>query len=443
MRLLQLLVDVFYILAAVLISPIIIYRCLTTGKYRRGWAQRQGRMPILLPTNQRVWIHAVSVGEINAVRGLVAAWRERCPNAEFVISTTTDTGYARGKEIFNDLLVIRYPLDFSGFVSKALDRIKPNMIVLVELEIWYQFVTGAAGRGIPIAVVNGRLSQKSIRRFGYIKPFARRMFEALSWVGCQDETYAQRFRQMGVPAERVSVTGSLKWDTAQIADTIEGADVLARAMGLDNQHPLWVCGSTGPGEEKVILDAFARLRDRHPKLQLAVVPRKPERFGEVADLIARSGYACIRRSESPDGKGPAPADKPVILGDTMGELRKFYCLADVVFVGRTLVRMGGSDMMEVAGVAKPIIVGPHTQNFADTMGQLERGNAVCVVSADLESPDVSTALADAADKLLTDRRQAEQMGNKGREVVRKNRGATRRTLDALMEIMPSAKHRTA
>ncbi|UCD27833.1 MAG: 3-deoxy-D-manno-octulosonic acid transferase [Planctomycetota bacterium] len=434
------LVDVCYLLAAVLLLPVVIYRALTTGKYRRGWIQRLGGMPILPPDGRRVWIHAVSVGEINAVRGLVEMWREGSDNTELIISTTTDTGYARARQLFPDLLVIRYPLDISWFVRRGLKRIAPSMVVLVELEVWYQFVTQAAKMEIPVAVINGRLSETSIRRFKWIKPIARQMFESLTWIGAQDKTYANRFCLMGVPAGRVTVTGSMKWDGAQITDYIEGTEELARAMGCDRNRPTWVCGSTGPGEEKLVLDAFGKLREKHQNLQLAVVPRKPERFGEVADLIVRSGFDCIRRSDFPDGKACPPLENSVMLGDTMGELRKFYLLADVVFVGRTLARMGGSDMMEVAGLAKPIIVGSHTENFADTMRQLEEGNAILVASADLENPEAADILADAVGKLLDDPVAARGMGDNGREVVKKNRGATERTLDTLMEIMRRAEH---
>ncbi|MHC4443761.1 MAG: 3-deoxy-D-manno-octulosonic acid transferase [Planctomycetota bacterium] len=437
------LVDFCYLLAAVLLVPLVIWRAVTTGKYRRGWAQRLGYVPVLPGGRRRVWIHAVSVGEINAVSGLIKAWLERARNTELVISTTTDTGLARAHQLFPDLPIIRYPLDISWLVRRALKRIAPSMVVLVELEVWYQFVTQAAQMGIPVAVVNGRLSESSVRRFGRIRPITRRMFECLTWVGSQDQTYADRFVQLGVPADRVRVTGSMKWDGAQIADSIPGADDLAGAMGIEADRPLWVCGSTGPGEEKVILDAFGLLRQRHPKLQLAVVPRKPERFDEVSDLIGRWGYDCIRRSTFPNGQAGWGSNQSVLLGDTMGELRKFYSLADVVFVGRTLASMGGSDMMEVAGLAKPIVIGPHTENFSDTTNRLVEGKAVSMVSADLASPEVTGALAEAVGQLFEDRVAAERMGDNGRDVVQKNRGATIRTLDCLTEIVGHAEHCTA
>lgn len=436
------LVDACYLLAAVVLTPLVAYRALTTGKYRRDWGQRLGHLPNLPPHPRRIWVHAVSVGEVNAVRGIIQAWRAACPEAEFVISTTTDTGQARARNLVPDLVVTRYPLDFSRCVDRALDRIKPSLIVLVELEVWYQFVTRATARGIPVAIINGRLSERSVRRFGYIGPIVRRMFASLAWVGTQDETYAARFRRMGVPAEHVSVTGSVKWDTAEIADSLPGTETLAGALGIDTVRDVWVCGSTGPGEEEIILRAHRGLLDRHPDLQLVIVPRKPERFDEVADLIRRMGFACIRRSESPDGSRREPAADSVILGDTMGELRKLYCLASVAFVGRSLAAMGGSDAMEVAALAKPIVVGPHNENFAGIVARLQQADAIRILSGDLTAPNVAAELTQAIDALLSDAPAAAAMACRGREVVRQNRGATQRTLDVLMEMLNRAEHRT-
>ncbi len=384
-------------------------------------------------------------------------------DVEIVISTTTDTGLARAKAIFPGLTIFRYPLDFSPVVSRALDRIAPSMVVLVELEVWFQFVTIASERGIPVVVVNGRLSKRSGRRFGYIRPIARRMFSRLAWVGAQDEAYARRFVKVGVPADRVTVTGSVKWDTAEVADTIAGSDALAEAMGIDPTRPVWVCGSTGPGEEAVALDAYARLREQFDGLQLVIVPRKPERFDEVAGGIAQRGFACVRRSARLDGSSHpadpevgrythrrdagatphrlqtgAPGGVRIFLGDTMGELRKFYSLADVVFVGRSLAGMGGSDMMEVAALARPIVVGPHTENFAEPMAQLRADEAVREVKAGLDDPGVAEELAAAVGALLEDTSGARAMAERGRGVVMRNRGATERTLKRLIEILEAA-----
>lgn len=437
------LVDICYLIVAAVFAPIVAYRSWRTGKYRRDWDQRRGFLPTLQPVRARVWIHAVSMGEVNSIRGLVDAWRARCPDLEFVISATTDTGIDQARKLFKDLLVVRYPLDFSWFVRRALNRISPTLIVLVEAEIWYQLITQARARGLPVVVISGRLTeQKSMRRFRWIMPIARRMFGSLTWVGALAEEHAERFRRLGVPADRVTVVGSMKWDTAQVSDTIPGCDQLAQAVGIDRNRPVWVCGSTGDGEEEVILKAYAQLLERSPTLQLMIVPRKPERFDEVAELIGRAGFECLRRSRCPDGdaRRHAPGSSPVRLGDTMGELRKFYALASVVFVGRTLADMGGSDMMEVAGLARPIVVGPHTENFTEAVERLDAGGAIRILSGDLGDPCVAARLAEAVGDLLDDPVAAREMGSRGQEIVKRNRGATERTVNHLMEIMQRAQH---
>jgi 3-deoxy-D-manno-octulosonic-acid transferase len=235
----------------------------------------------------------------------------------------------------------------------------------------------------------------------------------------------------------------MKWDSSELADDMPGREALAAAMGLDIRRPIWVCGSTGPGEEQIILKARMPLRAEHPGLQVVVVPRKPERFNEVADLIRRSGLACIRRSESPDGTRRAPTEGRIMLGDTMGELRRFYSLADIVFVGRTIAAMGGSDMMEVAALAKPIVVGPHTENFADTTLQLQHAGAIRIVKTEVDAPDAATRLAQAVDELLKNPESTRSMAVNAREVVKRNRGAIERTLRSLTEILQRAQHRPA
>jgi 3-deoxy-D-manno-octulosonic-acid transferase len=443
--------DAAYLLAGFLYLPVALYHALILGKNRRGWGQRLGAVPRLDSRRPRIWVHAVSLGEINATPRLVAALRRRL-NVDIVFSTTTDTGFARAVQLYGEDKVFRFPLDFSGVVSRALRRINPSMIVLVELEVWYNLTRLAAKRGIPVVVVNGRMTAHSARRFAWLGRLARPMFRELTWVGAQDDTIAGRFRAAGVPPERVEVTSSLKWDTAAVADHIDGADALARAIGIDRSRPVWVCGSTGDGEETLVLDAYRDLlaSSQNPTRErgaleaanrpsspsagshlpvLAIVPRKPERFDEVARLVESRGFVCVRRSAHPDG-GPVPQDRnAVILGDTMGELRKFYSLADVVFVGRSLVPLGGSDPMEVAALGKPIIVGPHMENFDAPTSALTAANATQTVA----SPD---DLAQAVRTLLSSPESTRAMGLRAREVVVRQQGATDRTADRLAELVP-------
>lgn len=434
----RLFVDVCHLLIGLLALPFLALSAARTGKYRTDWDQRTGHMPDLPRVPKRVWVHAVSVGEVNAVRGLIAAWRERSPDTEFVISTTTDTGKAQAQRVYPDLLVVRYPLDLSWWVRRAFRRIKPTLIVLVELEVWFHFTTIAQAEGIPIAVVNGRLSEHSVRWFARLGPIAWRMFGAITWAGVQDKIYAARFERMSVPHERIDVVGSLKWDNAANAPAIDAKDQLAltRALGINPEQPIWLCGSTGPGEEAVILDAYEQLREKHPGLQLVIVPRKPERFDEVAGMITAGGWTCVRRSQCPEDANRSPDPKAVILGDTMGELRRFYSISDVVFVGRTLAAMGGSDMMEPAALAKPIIVGPHTDNFADVMQRFTESpdEAIYEIHCGLGKPDVVMALADAVGALLDDKDRAARMSAAAKAVVDTNSGVIERTLNRLLDL---------
>jgi len=240
---------------------------------------------------------------------------------------------------------------------------------------------------------------------------------------------------VGTPPDRLEITGSVKWDTAQVSDRIDGADELAAAIGLDSTRPLWVCGSTGPGEERIILEAYHQLRQKQSDVELAIVPRKPERFDEVAALIRDAGYDCIRRSRHPDGSAPpASAGSPrVWLGDTLGELRKFYTLATVVFVGRSLVPMGGSDPMEVAALARPIVVGPYMENFSLPVACLEQAGAIRIVRPANE--DVASLLCREVGALLNDTALARTLGTAARQVVLDNQGATERTATALSGLL--------
>lgn len=454
------LINIAYLAAAVLYFPVLVYQWTAQKKNRHGWRERFGRIDLPAPEGPRIWLHAVSLGEVNCTPVLVRELKAARPELDVVVSTTTDTGYARACKLYPPERVFRYPLDFSWIVRRALGRIRPNLIVLVELEVWPNLAALARQRGIPVAVINGRLTERSARRLARVGLVTRPMFAGLSWVGAQDQIIAGRFEQVGTPRERIEITGSLKWDTAEVLDSVPGAEALASALGIQPGRLLWVCGSTGPGEEEMILDAYQSLSTTgNGEVTLAIVPRKPERFDEVAELIRRRGFDCLLRSEHPDavtppGVGavsdrdsgpeaqapssredtttPAPASRiPVLLGDSMGELRKFYSLASVVFVGRSLVRMGGSDPMEVAALAKPIIAGPHMENFQLPLECLRAKGAAEVVHS-------SDELAKAVRALLGDLSRGVELGRVARQAVLENQGATHRTARGLLRIWAGA-----
>ncbi len=430
------LIDIAYLIALLAVSPMAIYRMLRYGRYRAGWANRFGKISRKRPDKKCIWIHAVSVGEVNATTTLIRELESKFPDYEIAISTTTDTGFARANELFGSRLSVFYfPMDFSLTMKRAFANIRPAMCLLIELEVWPNLVRIAKQWGIPVIVVNGRLSERSFRRYNLIKAVTRKLFGNLTLALAQSEEYAERFRRLGMPAERVIVTGSVKYDTAQVADKVDGAYVLAAQLDLKNDR-LWVAGATGDDEEQIILDVYKRLieQKQFKDLRLAIVPRKPERFDEVANLIKQAGFELTRYSELKAATIQSTIDnrqsaiRNVFLGDTMGDLRKFYSLAAVIFVGRSLVPMGGSDMMEAAALGKCTIFGPHAFNFKQAVEDLLKADgAILVKDAD--------ELFNTMTKCLTDADYARRIAQNGQQIIRKNQGATARTINNISKIL--------
>jgi 3-deoxy-D-manno-octulosonic-acid transferase len=391
------------------------------------------------------------MGEVNAAQTLVAQIEKQLPDFEIVISTTTDTGFARADKLFGQKCSVFYfPFDLSWVTRRAFNRLNPAICLLMELEVWPNFIFTARDRNVPVVVLNGRISDRSFARYRRIKRVTRTFFGKLDCVLAQTPQYAERFRELGCPAERVLVTSSLKYDTAQVADRVEGAESLAQQLNLAGAR-LWVAGGTGDDEEKIILDIYQSLLQdsRFADLRLAVVPRKPERFNEVAELVEHMGFPLVRYSQlkgtargagilpairgqdalATEDKGGTPSPQSaVILGDTMGDLRKFYSLATVIFVGRSLVPMGGSDMMEAAALGKCTIFGPHAFNFRQTVEVLLQGQGAIQVA---DKDDLQKTM----EKCLSDPAYAEKIAQSGQTVIRQNQGATAKTMDVLRKML--------
>lgn len=424
------LMNIIYCIAIVLYSPKILYRMWFHKRYRGGWDQRMGRMQRLHPEKRCIWIHAVSVGEVNAISTLVSRIKQELPDYELVISSTTDTGLARAQSLYAaGYSVFYFPFDLSWVMRRAFNRLQPDLILLMELEVWPNLARIAAERSIPVVVVNGRLSDKSFPRYQRIRFLVKGMFRRVSLVLAQTRQYADRFISLGCDPGRVIVTSSLKYDTAQTQGPVSGADRLAVQINL-GAEPLWIAGGTGPGEEKIALDAFLRLRKQPglENLRLAIVPRKPERFDEVASLIEQTGFGYVRYSKLKTDDSVVQ-DKPVvILGDTMGDLKKFYAVATVVFVGRSLVPMGGSDMMEPAELGKCTLFGPHTFNFRQTVEVLLEGKGAIEVK---DEEDLYRSVL----QCLTDSAFASRIAESGQKIIRQNQGATTRTIEAIKRLL--------
>lgn len=429
--------DILYAVGGLLSSPVWGFNLLRTGKWRTDWPGRFGFGPALAATSHttsgdtcgdtsgatsggRLLIHAVSVGEVNATAALVAELQQRRPDLQIILSATTNTGHARAVQRYGDKLsVVRYPFDFTGSVRRLLDRVRPDVVALMELEVWPNFVQACRKRNIPVVVINGRMTARSFRRYQRLGPMIYRAFHQVTAAGVQTQDYAQRFRGLGVPEQNVTVLDTMKWDTAPGSVTIEGADELAADMGIDRSKPLIVAGSTGPGEEKILLDA------KPDGVQLMLVPRKPERFDEVAALCP----GIVRRTNPI--KNPQSKLENYLL-DTMGELRKAYALADVVIVGRTFCpneRLGGSDPIEPIALGKPTVQGTDYYNFAEVVEAFLADDGIVVSDEPMA----------AALQLLQDRDRAAQLAANGQAVIARRRGATQRYADLLLQYLPERK----
>ena len=422
--------DCLYLLIGVAISPVVLYRMARHKRYHSGWAQRFGKITRRNTGKKCIWLHAVSVGEVNAARTIIEELEKRFADFEIVVSTTTDTGFARATYLFgSNHMIFYFPLDFSPIMHRAFRNIHPAICLLTELEVWPNFVQIAQQLSIPVVVVNGRISDKSFSRYKRIRPIAKKIFQKVSLILAQTDQYAQRFVGIGTPKNKVIVTGSLKYDTAQITDKVDGADTLAAQLNIDNED-LWVAGATGNNEEKILLDIYKKLKQQNQfsNLRLAIVPRKPERFDEVAQVITDAGFDFVRYSSIKNIDTPQPDKQPVILGDTMGDLRKFYSLATIIFVGRSLVPMGGSDMAEAAALGKCTIFGPHAFNFKQTVDALLKDNGAIMVKDEQH-------LLRTMQKCLLEPNFARKIARNGQEVIRKNQGATEKTINQITKFL--------
>jgi len=431
----SLLVNTAYAAAAAVGWPYYVYLLATRRKYRVHLGERWGHVPRFEPGRQRFWVHAISVGEVEAARTFIPALRQAYPDAAIVVSTTTLTGRERAEQRFPDLPVFHFPLDLWPCVASALRRVRPTAVIQVESEWWPNFFFAAARRGIPVVCVNVRLTEHGARGYTRIRPIMRRVFNCCSGIGVQADLYRDRLVALGADPQRIRVTGQMKHDGVTFADTVPGADALACDAGLAPDAQVLVAGSTGPGEEIALLDAYQRVRRDHPRLRLVLVPRRPESFDGAAEAVRQAGLPLLRRAHqvtgvaSPDAAtSETEGEPPVILGDTMGELLAWYALADVVFVGRSLAALGGSNPMEPGSLGKPMLWGPEMFNFpVEAPAMVEAGAAAVGRDAD----DIATIVAD----LLTHPEKCRQMGEAARATIRSMQGATDRTIALVREML--------
>jgi len=410
-------------------SPYWLYQVLRYGKYRRGFAERMGRVPARLGTGlestgvQRIiWIHAVSVGEVLAVQGLIEQVKQSFPEHRVVVSTTTDTGQDLARKRFGAENVFYFPMDFGFAIRPYLRALQPELVVLAETEFWPNFLRLTHASGARIAVVNARISDRSWPRYLRFHWALRRMLAHVDLFLAQTESDKERLQSIGADAGRVHVVGNLKFDVnLPVPPPI--VEKLRQELAAEKAGPVLVCGSTVEDEEPLLLKAFENVRVEHPRAVMILAPRHPERFDTVAALVEQLGIPFHRRSRW-QGEGLAGG---VLLVDTIGELASLYALADVAFVGGSLVPRGGHNIIEPAQHGVAIVTGNHTENFRDIVSLFQRRDAVRIVGM-AELPLILM-------QLLENDTERVVLGQRARETIQSQMGATAKTLDALRALL--------
>ncbi len=401
----------FYLLVPFILLRL-LWRSIRAPAYRRRWLERFGIFPAFKIT-ESIWIHAVSVGEVQASERLVKRMLESYPERPIVITTTTPTGSDRVRSLFgNSVRHVYAPYDMPLVLNSFIRRTKPRLLVMMETEIWPNMLAVCKKKSIPTILANARLSGKSAAKYAKWPNFTRQTFAAIGFVAAQSDADAERFIRLGVAPDKISVIGSIKFDSRLPASLLDMSEVLRREW---EGRPVWVAASTQEGEDEQILIAHSVICKAVPDALLVLVPRHPERFDRVFGLCKREHFNCIRRSTG----DPCGKDVEVFLGDTMGELALFLAAADVAFVGGSLIKRGGQNVLEPAALGKPVVFGPHMYNFAAISQLLLEKDAAKVVTGPRE-------LAKVIQHWLVDASERTRVGENGRRVVQENQGAVDR-----------------
>lgn len=421
------LLNLLYLFVLFCVSPWIVWRRLRFGRYRIGWNEK-----IFGPTftfhshSSVIWLHAVSVGEVQVIRTLVERLENERPDHYLAISVSTDSGIELAKRLFPKHTVFYAPFDFSWAIRRAIQQLQPKLIILAELELWPNWLLTAERVNCPVAIMNGRLSQRSFQGYERIPFFVRKCMQSIDWVGAQSETYAKRFESLGVSAAKITVTGNTKFDGA--SGNRKALEVLERKtlLRISDTDLVWVAGSTQAPEEDLILKTFVELSHPFPNLKLIMVPRHPERFLEVAKLIASTTLPWARRSEL-----PATVLDPtwkIFLGDSVGELRWWWGLADIGFVGGSFGDRGGQNMIEPCAYGVATCFGPNTKNFADIVKLLLDADAA-------KELQVASELRPWIESMIVDPNERQRMSKSATETCQSQRGASQRTWEQIEHLL--------
>lgn len=408
---------------AIMIFYLPIYLC--KRKFHKGFLLRFGFLPKDLKLNRPIWIHAVSVGEVMAIRGLTEELRKIYPGKKFVISTVTATGNKIANSLGKEGDFITYlPLDISFVVKSVIDKINPEIFIIAETEIWPNLISCLNKKNIPVVIINGRISDVSFRGYLALKPLIKPILRKVKLFCVQTQQDFKRFNLLGANGACVKVTGNLKFDISCHVASKENSARNRSKLGLGSKDSLIVAGSTHPGEEEIILSVYKELLMSFPDLKLLLAPRHPERSRDIAIVVSDFGFSSIFTSAIT----AALPDDPVFILDTIGELFSLYAAADIVFVGGSLVKKGGHNILEPACLAKPVLFGPHMFNFRDIADLFLRHKAVIKVSG---KDELKSRIHD----LLNNPAMAEQMGQRASQLILQNQGATQKTMQLIEAVL--------
>lgn len=417
----------FIVYDLIFLALVLIYlpAYLIKRKFHRGFLTRLGFLPAGLALDKPVWIHAVSVGEAIAVRGLIEGIRKRYPGKQLVISTVTTTGNKIVKSFAKETDFVAYlPLDFSFIVNSVVKRIKPCLAIIVETELWPNFISCLHKNNVPVVIVNTRISDNSFKGYKRIKPLLKGILNKVNLFCVRTVLDEERLLSLGALKEQIKISGNMKFDISSSVASRQVYSEYRNMLGLYTEDILFTCGSTHPGEEEIILNCYRGLLCDFPRLKLLLAPRHPERSSDVAGMIKKLGFEPFRVSELNSRSQKPSAAQPVFILDTVGQLMNYYAAADIVFVGGSLVKKGGHNILEPALFAKPIISGPHMSNFRD-ITELFIFNKACVLAHNEQE------LAAQVKRLLEDSGARAELGKNAQRLIAENQGATRKTLDCI------------
>ena len=413
--------------------PHFLFQAFVNGKYIEGLRQRLGSLPSLKKGCRKViWLHCVSVGETQAARPLLERLRTQFPEHLLVVSTITITGQNLARKVFEGIAdqVFYFPFDWRWSVRRSLKRISPDVVFIMETELWPNFLRECSSQDIPVALVNGRISRQSFRRYRLVRFFIAKVLSDLQLAVMQSKADAERIAELGLIARKISTAGNLKFDANAVSTNSHTTETMRKRFGLGQNAPVILAASTHAPEEKIIIDSFKELRRTQP-IRLVIAPRRPERFHEVAQLLADSGLSWVKKT---DTQQPSDAEVDVILLDTIGELPAVYSLSTVVFVGGSIADHGGHNVLEPAAVGTCVVTGHHTHNFHAIIQLLNEAGAI-VQLPPLDPKNAAQCLTRELQLLLNNEERRMDLAQRAKQIILNNQGATDRTIATIRPLI--------